>query len=115
MRLNRLALIAYGPFRDHTLDFAGRHTALHLVYGPNEAGKSTTLRALRNLLFGIPARSPDNFRHPHPQLRIGAELVRSDGQTLAFIRRKGLRKTLRGEDDQTPLKDEALRAFLGGP
>ena len=47
MRINRLHLIAYGPFSDTTLDFADRRSAFHLVYGPNEAGKSSALRALR--------------------------------------------------------------------
>jgi uncharacterized protein YhaN len=114
MKLNHLALIAYGPFADQILNFADRGASLHLIYGPNEAGKSTALRALRNLLFGIPVRSPDNFRYPHPKLRIGAELVRSDGEILTFIRRKGLRKTLRGQDDQTLLDDAVLRTYLGG-
>jgi uncharacterized protein YhaN len=66
------------------LDFSDSHTAFHLVYGPNEAGKSTALRALRNMLFGIPTRTPDSFRHPHPKLRIGAELIRSDGEKISL-------------------------------
>ena len=114
MKIHRMQLIAYGPFSDTALDFSDSHAAFHLVYGPNEAGKSTALRALRNMLFGIPARTPDSFRHPHPKLRIGAELSRSDGTRITFVRRKGLRKTLRGKDDQTLLEDEALSSFLGG-
>ena len=114
MRIDRLDLIAYGPFSDTTLDFDASGAHLHLVFGPNEAGKSSALRALRQMLFGIPARSPDNFRHPHPKLRIGARLIRSDGETLDFIRRKGLRKTLRAADDRTSIEDGVLTAFLGG-
>lgn len=114
MKILTLQLIAYGPFTDTTLDFSGRGPSLHLVYGPNEAGKSSALRALRNMFFGIPVRTADSFRHPHPRLRIGAQLRRSDGETIAFIRRKGQRKTLRGSDDQTPLDDDALASFLGG-
>ncbi len=114
MKINTMRLIAYGPFTDTRLHFSGGPTALHLVYGPNEAGKSTALRALRSMLFGIPARTPDSFRHPHPKLRIGAELIRSDGEKITFIRRKGLRKTLRQADDQSLLDDGALTSFLGG-
>ena len=114
MKINRIHLIAYGPFSDATLDFAGGHGNFHLVYGPNEAGKSSALRALRNMFFGIPVRTTDSFRHPHPKLRIGAELARSDGETIAFIRRKGLRKTLRGADDRSALKDDALSSYLNG-
>jgi len=114
MKINSLQLIAFGPFTDTILDFSAPHAGFHIVYGPNEAGKSTALRALRNMLFGIPARTPDSFRHPHPKLRIGAELVRSDGKTIHFVRRKGLRKTLRAADDQSVMDDEDLASFLGG-
>jgi len=114
MKINMMRLIAYGPFTDTPLDFSDNHASFHLVYGPNEAGKSTALRALRNMLFGIPARTPDSFRHPHPKLRIGAELIRSDGAKITFIRRKGLRKTLREANDQSLLDDDALSSFLGG-
>ena len=114
MKINRMRLIAYGPFTDTRLDFSDGQASFHLIYGPNEAGKSTTLRALRSMLFGIPARTPDSFRHPHPKLRIGAELIRSDGEKISFIRRKGLRKTLREADDQSLLDDGALSSFLGG-
>lgn len=114
MKINTLHLIAYGSFTDTILDFAAAPSAFHMVYGPNEAGKSTALRALRNMLFGIPTRTPDSFRHPHPKLRIGAELMRKDREVLAFIRRKGLSKTLRAADDETLLDDNALAPFLGG-
>ncbi len=114
MKINTLHLIAYGSFTDTILDFATAPSAFHMVYGPNEAGKSTALRALRNMLFGIPNRTADSFRHPHPKLRIGAELMRSDGEVLACIRRKGLRKTLRAANDETLLDDNALAPFLGG-
>jgi uncharacterized protein YhaN len=114
MKINMMQLIAYGPFTDTPLDFSDSPTAFHLVYGPNEAGKSTALRALRNMLFGIPTRTPDSFRHPHPKLRIGAELIRSNGEKISFIRRKGLRKTLRAANDQSLLDDGALASFLGG-
>jgi uncharacterized protein YhaN len=114
MRIDRLQLVAYGPFTDTALDFSQGQGVFHLIYGPNEAGKSSALRALRGLLFGIPFRTLDNFRHPNRKLRIGATLTRSDGRQIAFVRRKGRQKTLRGEDDQTLLAETALRPFLGG-
>jgi uncharacterized protein YhaN len=114
MKIDQLQLIAYGPFSDRELDFSNAGRAFHLIYGANEAGKSSALRALRNLLFGIPVRTRDSFRHPHPKLRIGARLTRSDGNAIAFIRRKGQLKTLRGPDDQSVLEETALQPFLGG-
>ncbi len=49
MRLIRLDLTRYGKFTDHPLAFGDRPSGspdLHVVYGPNEAGKSTALSAL---------------------------------------------------------------------
>ncbi|WP_343217778.1 ATP-binding protein, partial [Desulfatitalea alkaliphila] len=113
MRIEALRLIAFGPFTDRVLDLSGGEGRLQVVYGPNEAGKSSALRALRQLLFGIPLRSPDNFVHPHPRMRIGARLVCDGGEVLSVVRRKGHSKTLRAEDDETVLDDGALAACLG--
>ncbi len=114
MKILRLNLIAFGPFEQTVLDLAEGTEGLHVIYGPNEAGKSSALRALRQMLYGIPARSPDDFRHPYSKLRIGGTLQRSDGARLEIIRRKGRTKTLRGPDDIQAVDDVRLRTFLGG-
>ena len=44
MKIRKLFLKAFGPFTDSTLDFSGPAN-VHLIYGPNEAGKSSALRA----------------------------------------------------------------------
>lgn len=113
MRIQELKLIAYGPFSDVTLDFGASREALHIVYGPNEAGKSSALRALRAVFFGIDVRTPDNFKHPHAKLRIGARLSRQGEKEIAFVRRKGRQKTLRDADDRAVLEETALQPFLG--
>ncbi len=114
MKIKKMNLIAYGPFTDLELDFSDENAPFHMVYGPNEAGKSSALRALRSMLFGIPVRTLDSFLHPNPKLRIGAQLTRSDGKQIEFIRRKGQSKTLRGPDGQSLLDDDSLTPFLGG-
>ena len=63
MRIRRLDLKAFGPFSDRQLDFSTECPGLHIVYGPNEAGKSSCLRALKALFFGIPTRTGDSFLH----------------------------------------------------
>ena len=92
MKIATIRLIAYGPFTNTILDLASAPSDFHLVIGPNEAGKSSTLRALRHLFFGIPARTGDNFKHGYPDLRIGACLQGRDGEAIEFIRRKGQAK-----------------------
>lgn len=114
MRVDRLDLIAYGRFSGKTLDLAAGDCGLHLIYGNNEAGKSTSLRALIAWLFGIPARTRDSFRHSHQQLRVGGRLRLTDGRTLDFIRRKGIKGTLLRYGSEEPLDDAVLQPFLPG-
>ncbi|RYZ06495.1 MAG: hypothetical protein EOO73_16105 [Myxococcales bacterium] len=113
MRLRRLGLDAFGPFTGLSLDFTrAKGNGLHLVYGPNEAGKSSSLRAIRDLLFGFPQNSPDAHLHPTAALRLSA-LIERDGQELAFVRRKKRKDSLSTLDDQ-PLEEARLARFLNG-
>ena len=114
MRLLRLDLLAFGPFTGVSLAFDQGRPGLHIVYGPNEAGKTSSLRALRQWLYGIPHNSPDNFLHANPNLRIGGVLESADGGRLEFIRRKGRSKTLRAADDAEVMDESRLEALLGG-
>ena len=59
MRLKKLHLKAFGPFTDRVLDFGAHAKGLVLVHGPNEAGKSSALRAISDLRFGIHAYQED--------------------------------------------------------
>lgn len=110
MRIDRLDLLAFGPFTGLSLDLSA--PGVHLVTGPNEAGKSSARAALDHLLYGMPLRTPYNFRHDYAALRLGAVLRRSDGATLEIVRTKA-RESLHTPDG-TPLPESALAPFLGG-
>ncbi len=114
MKIRSIRLTAYGPFTDVTIDLLNSGPDFHMLFGPNEAGKSSALKAIRHMLFGIPAQEPANFLHGYPKLRVGAKLVNGSGDEIEFLRRKGRVKTLRGKDDETVLDDDALALFLGG-
>ena len=114
MRIDRLDLIAYGPFTDKALNLSDGDSGLHLIYGDNEAGKSISLRALIAWLFGIPTRTNDNFLHSNPQLRIGGKLRLSGGEELEFVRRKGKKGTLLKLGTNDALDDSVLFPFLPG-
>jgi uncharacterized protein YhaN len=114
MKLAQLNLKAVGPFTGVVLDLDAGDHGLHLIYGPNEAGKTSALRALSHLLFGFPHVSEDNFVHPNDQLRVGGTLRSSGGEQLEFIRRRGRQNTLRGADDSSVVAVERLARFLGG-
>ena len=75
MRFERLSIPAFGPFTNVALELPPGGADFHLVYGPNEAGKSSLLRAIRNLLYGIHGQTPDNFLHDYKALRIAATSV----------------------------------------
>ncbi len=111
MRLLSLELEKFGAFADLQIGFRP-DARLHVVHGPNEAGKSTALAAVGALLFGVPERSPYASRFPG-QLRVGAEIVSANGRRLKFWRRKGRRTTLL-DGSGNPLPDDALAPFLGG-
>nr|WP_319395057.1 AAA family ATPase [uncultured Desulfobacter sp.] len=112
MRINRIDLMAFGHFTEKTLDLSDGNFGLHIIYGDNEAGKSTSLRALIGWLFGIETRTQDNFLHANPQLRIGGELQRLNGQKFEFIRRKGNKDTLLKYPDSQPLDENRFSQFF---
>jgi len=98
MRFSRLSLERYGRFEDCELDFRAGSPDLHVIYGENEAGKTTSLAAVSDLLFGFPARSPYNFLFDYSLLRVGA-VLEDAGSSLACRRKKGTGSTLLGADD----------------
>lgn len=117
MRIRELKLIRYGKFTDCSLALPRRDQDIHLIVGPNEAGKSTVRTAIGDWLFGIPMRTPLAFLHPMPELRLGGVIERyanGSGQDtqLAFDRTKGNKNTLRTPDD-APLPDGVLQSWLG--
>ncbi len=114
MKLLHLDMIAFGPFTHKRLDFSAGNHGLHIVYGANEAGKSSALRSLRYALYGIPERSSDDFVHPRDKLRIGIALSDGNGKCSEFIRRKGRVNTLRRSDDLSVAAESELTAFLSG-
>ncbi|MFM8252564.1 MAG: AAA family ATPase [Planctomycetota bacterium] len=114
MRIDRLELIRCGPFTEQTLDLSGGEYGVHLVMGPNEAGKSSALRALRDALFGFDTRTTDNFKHANSELRVGLSLRRKNGEQVSFERRKGTAKTLRQPGTEQPLNDQLLETWLSG-
>src|SRR5664279_2351616 len=112
VRFEGLTLERYGIFTDRVLTFHP-DAALHVVHGRNEAGKTSALSAIGDLLFGFGARTDYGFRHDSKTLRIGGVLRHSDGRGIAFRRRKGNKSTLIDATDQL-LPDDTLVPFLNG-
>lgn len=114
MRLQRLDLLRYGRFTNRHLELPVSNSDIHIVFGPNEAGKSTALSAIEDLLFGVDNNSRYNFLHDYGSMRIGA-ILENSGMTLEVRRRKGHKDTLLTADE-VPIAggNGALAAFLAG-
>ena len=112
MRLERLTLAPYGRFADRTIELKPG-APLHVVLGPNEAGKSTALSAIGDLLYGFPLRTEYGFRFDQTALRIGGAFRFADGSLFEARRRKGRGNTLVDAEDK-PTSDAPLLAALAG-
>jgi uncharacterized protein YhaN len=112
MRIERLTLAPYGRFADRTLELKPG-APLHVVLGPNEAGKSTALSAIADLLYGFPARTEYGFRFDQTALRVGGAFRFVDGSLFEARRRKGRGNTLVDAEDK-PTADAPLLAALAG-
>ncbi|MGF6172054.1 uncharacterized protein YhaN [Ensifer sp. 4252] len=114
MRLRELDLVRYGKFTERRLDFGPAvpdRPDLHIVYGPNEAGKSTLFSGFLDLLFGIEHYSSYGFLHPYQTMRVGGT-IEAAGRSHQAFRIKRKTNTLVGVDEQ-PLPDNLFSAALG--
>ncbi|MBI3205438.1 MAG: AAA family ATPase [Myxococcales bacterium] len=109
MRLCELGLVRFGGFTDRVLDLSA--PGLHLLFGKNEAGKSTALRGITALLYGVPHVTGDAYLHD--ELSLSARVRARDGSELSFTRRKGRKNTLRSDTGEV-LDEASLSRLLGG-
>lgn len=108
MRIMQLGLSPCGPFLQQEFDFASHGAGLHVVYGPNEAGKSSTLKAVAALLYGF---KDDELRFGAEDPRVHGTLANPAGEQICFSRRRGRKDTLLDPQRQ-PLPADALEGFL---
>lgn len=113
MKFEAIKLIAFGPFTDRILDFSGERFGLHVLFGPNEAGKTTALRALTGLLYGFGHIVGDAWKHQPRDLAVGGVFVLSDGRTLNLTRFKRRKNDLIDDDTGEPVGQALLDEHLG--
>jgi len=105
VRIERLDLTRFGGFTDRSIDLTG--DGVHVIVGANEAGKTTAMAAIRQLLYGIPPQSPHDYLHSYQDLRIGACLRIDGGERQEIVRLKRNVNPLRDADD-LPIDEVAL-------
>lgn len=85
MKILRLDLRAYAQFSHKKIEFDPAKK-IHVIYGQNEAGKSSFTRAFRALLFGIEKKSKDSFKHSDENLFIEGLLESKAGKMIQISR-----------------------------
>jgi len=113
MRFDRIDLLRYGCFTDHVIDLK-KPTGdgdFHIIYGPNEAGKSTLRDACLDFLYGIPLKSGYNFLHDYQVMEIGAKIT-ANNTTFQARRNKGNKNTLYAPDG-TVMSETTLKSIVG--
>ena len=114
MKFHEIHIENFGIFSDRPFEFGDAR--FQLIYGPNEAGKSTLLELFRQVLFGFPnGSSPYQFETHSGEMAARAVVEISDGRRINFRRRKGRKGTVVGEvEGSTEKIDESkLNALLG--
>jgi len=116
VKIERIELDGFGHFSGYS---PGSFDApLTLLHGPNEAGKSTLLAAIRAILFGFPSRGGKDHYPPLKGGRHGGRLhvVNAEGKRLVIERHQGARGGAVAISDEsgTALPEASLQALLGG-
>lgn len=119
MKFQSLKIDRFGSLADFELEF-DTGAPMQILFGPNEAGKSTFLALIRELLFGFPHHGSDyHYSGTGRQIAAEARLVMADPEstTLHFRREKGVNnKQVQGEASPSGEKidDASLLRRLGG-
>jgi uncharacterized protein YhaN len=111
MRFAHIRLRPWGSWLDRTLSFR-EDCKVHVIFGPNEAGKSTIRRAMTAFLFGMNNQERDT--HSHKDVCIEAALRGDSGSIKIYERRKKLKNALTYADGSVALPD-ALAELVGSP
>lgn len=89
MKISQIQVAGFGALRERTFDL---NAPLTVVFGPNEAGKSTLMGFIRMLLFGFPTRSymQERYEPVYGGVHGGAmTLVDDQGRRIRIERYEG--------------------------
>jgi uncharacterized protein YhaN len=112
VRIKDLKLIRYGHFEGEALEFPESEHDIHVVYGDNEAGKTTILSAIGDTLFSFPERTEYGFKHGMAKLRVGATLQNGEDE-FPYVRYKKRPPTIFDDDGNEILgAEKTLREYL---
>ncbi|MET7299787.1 AAA family ATPase [Embleya sp. NPDC005575] len=111
MRIDRLDLIAFGCFTDRHIELGA--PGVHVICGPNEAGKSTVRHALEQLLYGMDRQTSYDFVHAMRDLKLGALVRDEQGGVLDVVRHKRDKNPLTRANGTVLAETELTRVLAG--
>jgi len=109
MRIQNISVRNVLHFDDYQLNFGNNETGLHILYGPNETGKSTLLKVINDLLFGAKIENPYTSKSV-----IEGKIEHTQFQSIHLMRKSRYKKLV--AYDQTigdELSEEKLSHYLG--
>lgn len=117
MRLKQLILKDFGPFDDRTITFNPGFT---ILFGRNEAGKSTLLHAVRAAFFGSASRkigdknvrTLDGWLNARPTTSVEVFSELADGSPLSFLRTNSTKTPVDGTIAARPIDVDQLGRLL---
>jgi len=115
MRIETLTLNLFGQFNDKTFNFGKfKHEKpdFHVIFGPNEAGKTTTMEAYLRLLYGFPNKEKYAFLHDRKSLRVSGALE-TNAKVLGVSRITSRSGSLRDISDNI-LPETSVLSLLNG-
>ena len=112
MKIVELKIENFGVLGRHGLDF---DPGFQLIYGHNEAGKSTLLALIRQWLFGFDRQNVYSFESHSGKMAAEGVVELHDGRRIEFRRAKKDKAPVHGEflDDHAPISQETLTQLLG--
>jgi hypothetical protein len=115
MRINHLQIEQFGHFVDQQYPLDER---FQVIYGENEAGKTTLLNLFRSILFGFEAQcsySKLAKEFGRGDIAGAIQATLRDGQAIKLRRRKGVKNTVDGEfvDSGMPIQESDWLRLLG--
>lgn len=117
MKIEELQIYGYGKFENQ--HFILGKSNFSVIYGENEAGKSTIMSFIHSILFGFPTKQQSENRYePKRATSYGGCIIArlESGQRLKIERLPGKfgGEVLIEYEDGTTLNEEFLQTLLGG-
>lgn len=115
MIIKELVIYGYGKFEQYHLKLQ----PFSLIYGKNEAGKSTIMSFIHSILFGFPLKQQSELRYePKTSSKYGGRIVLEDPDwgivQIERVKGKAIGDVTVKLEDGTIGDEELLQVILGG-